>query len=61
MKSNNFLVGTALLCLALAVLASTMIWSDISSPVKIGMYALGFSTGVIAGVLISRKQTKSGV
>lgn len=54
MKSKNFLVGFALLFLALAALISLLIWSDISFPVKTGMYALGFCEGVAVGALLGR-------
>ena len=54
MKSNNALIGMALLFLALATLASTLVWSDVSFSVKLGMYAFGFSSGVAAGTLIVR-------
>jgi hypothetical protein len=54
MKSNNALIGTALLFLILAVASSVSLWSDVSSPVKIGMYAFGFATGVAVGTLIAR-------
>jgi hypothetical protein len=55
MKSNNALIGMALLFLILAVSASITLWSDVSSPVKIGMYAFGFATGVAVGTLIARR------
>jgi len=58
MKSNNMLVGMALLFLALVTLASTMIWNDVSFAVKIGMYAFGFSTGVAAGALIVKRRNQ---
>jgi hypothetical protein len=54
MKSKNLLVGFALLFLALAALVSVLIWSDISFPVKIAMYALGFCEGVAVGALLGR-------
>jgi len=59
MKSNNALIGMALLFLALAALASTLVWSDIAFAVKIGMYASGFSSGVAAGGLIVRRREVS--
>ena len=55
MKSNNVLIGTALLFLLMAVTTSVVIWGNISSPVKIAMYAFGFSTGIVAGTLIARR------
>lgn len=56
MKSNNVLIGMALLFLALTALASTVMWSDVSFTVKIGMYAFGFSSGVAAGAVIIRQK-----
>ena len=58
MKSNNTLIVVSLLCLAMAVLASAMVWGEISSAVKIGMYALGFGTGVATGALIVKRRNQ---
>ena len=55
MKSNNALIGTALLFLIMAVSSSITLWSEVSSPVKIGMYAFGFATGIAVGTLIARR------
>ncbi len=55
MKSNNALIGTALLFLIMAVSSSITLWGEVSSPVKIGMYAFGFGTGVAVGALIARR------
>lgn len=55
MKSNNAVVGIALLFLILAVASSATLWADVSSPVKIGMFALGFGSGIAAGTLIPRR------
>ena len=55
MKSNNALIGMALLFLIMAVSSSVTLWSDVSSPVKIGMYAFGFATGIVVGTLIARR------
>lgn len=56
MKSNNSLVVISLLSLALAVLASAVVWGDVSPAVKIGMYAFGFGTGVAAGAMIVKRR-----
>jgi hypothetical protein len=56
MKSNNVLVITALLMVALTTIVPAIFCSDIPSAIRIGMYALGFGTGVATGVLISRRQ-----
>ena len=58
MKSNNMLVGIALLFLILAVATSVVIWNEVSSPVKIGMFAFGFGSGVAIGVLINRRRNQ---
>jgi len=55
MKSNKSLIATGLLFLAMAVTISTILWSDVTSPVKIAMYAFGFSTGIMVGALIARR------
>ena len=58
MKSNNTLVGISILFLVLATATSTVIWGDVSSPVKIGMYAFGFGSGVAAGALIVKRRNQ---
>jgi hypothetical protein len=55
MKSNNALIVTALLFLVMAVTTSVVLWGDVSSPVKIGMFAFGFSSGIAVGTLIARR------
>ena len=55
MKSNPALAGTALLFLLLGTVSSITLWADISSPVKIGMFAFGFGAGIAAGTLIARR------
>lgn len=56
MKSNSTLVIIALLSLILAVASSAVLWSEVSSSVKIGMFAFGFGSGVAAGSWITRRQ-----
>lgn len=55
MKSNNALIGTALLFLVMATASSVTLWGDVSSPVKIAMFAFGFSSGIAVGTLIARR------
>ena len=55
MKSNNALVGTAILFLILATVSSVVIWSEVGSAVKIGMFAFGFGSGIAVGTLIARR------
>lgn len=59
MKSDKALIGISLLFLLLAVSVSTIIWNDISSPVKIGMFVLGFGGGVSIGSLITTRRGKN--
>jgi len=59
MKSNNRLIGMALLFLVMAVSSSVSLWGDVSAPVKIGMYAFGFATGIAVGTLIARRRQSS--
>lgn len=60
MKSKNTLITTALLFLLLAMASSITLWGQVSSPVKIGMFACGFSAGVAVGVLIARRRNAPG-
>lgn len=55
MISNNALIAIALLFLIMAVGTSVVLWNDISSPVKIGMFAFGFGAGIAAGTLLARR------
>jgi hypothetical protein len=55
MKSNNALIGMGLFFLVIAVSSSITLWADVSSPVKIGMFACGFSAGIAVGTLIARR------
>ena len=59
MNSINVLVVVALLCLALPTLVSGLFWDDFPLAIKIGMYALGFGTGVSVGALIVRRNEQS--
>ena len=56
MKSNGTLVIIALLLLILAVASSAVLWGEVSSAVKIGMFAFGFGSGVGAGAWLVRRQ-----
>jgi hypothetical protein len=55
MKSDRALIGIALLLLALAVLSSAVVWAEVSSAVKIGMFAFGFGPGVAVGTWMDRR------
>jgi len=58
MKSNNALIVLAIMFLAISVSSSVVLWSDISTPAKIAMFAFGFATGIPVGTLISRRSQK---
>ncbi|HET9908332.1 MAG TPA: hypothetical protein VFQ23_16915 [Anaerolineales bacterium] len=60
MKSNNALVSLGLLFLIIAVTSSVTLWGDVSSPVKIAMFACGFSAGIAIGTLIARRRNSAG-
>jgi len=58
MKSPRALVPIALLFLILAVGLSVSVYADISSPVKIALFALGFGCGVaLGGFLVTKRLT----
>jgi len=59
MKSNYAVIGITLLILNLAVASSVTLWADVSSPVKIGMFAFGFGAGIAAGTLIARRSKET--
>ena len=55
MKSNTALIAIALVTLVLAVVASVIVWGEVSSAVKIAMYAFGFGSGVGVGAWMARR------
>jgi hypothetical protein len=59
MKSNNALIVMALVFLIFATASSVVLWADVSSPVKIGMFACGFGAGVMVGTWIARRRSAS--
>jgi hypothetical protein len=50
MKSNRRLIGVAFMFLALAAAFSVVIWQDTSLAAIIGLFALGFGSGMATGV-----------
>jgi len=60
MKSKNTLIVTGVLVLAFTTFASAFVWNDIAFAAKLGMYAFGFSSGVIAGILITMRKEAFG-
>jgi len=59
MKSNTALIVIGLLFLVLAVTSSVTVWGEVSSAVKLGMFAFGFGAGIAAGSLIARRRNSA--
>jgi hypothetical protein len=55
MKSNNYLIILSILFLILAGSFSVVFWGDISLLAKIGLFVLGFGSGVTAGQWFARR------
>jgi hypothetical protein len=57
MKSNNYLIILSILFFVLAGGFSVVFWGDISLTAKIGLFVLGFGSGVTAGQWFARRST----
>ena len=57
MKSNNYLIILSIMFFVFAGVFSVVFWEDISLAVKIGLFALGFGSGVTAGQWFARRST----
>jgi hypothetical protein len=57
MKSNNNLIILSILFLVFAGSFSVLFWGDISLAAKIGLFALGFGSGLTAGQWFARRST----
>jgi hypothetical protein len=55
MKSNNMLIGLSILLFVLAAALSLVFWADVSLAAKIGLFVLGFGSGVKAGQWFARR------
>lgn len=55
MKSKTTFLGLAILWLVIALALSLVIWEHVSLPAKIGLFALGFASGISLGVWLSRR------
>ena len=55
MKSNNNLVSLSILFFVLAVAFSLVFWADVSLVAKVGLFVLGFGSGVTAGQWFARR------
>ena len=57
MKSNNQLIILSIMFFVFAAGFSVVFWGDISSAAKIGLFILGFGSGVTAGQWFARRST----
>jgi hypothetical protein len=57
MKSQNYLIGVSILFFVFAAAFSVLFWGDVSVAAKIGLFALGFGSGVTAGHWFARRRT----
>jgi hypothetical protein len=55
MKSNNYWISLSILFLVFAAAFSVVFWEDVSLAAKIGLFALGFGSGVTAGQWLARR------
>jgi hypothetical protein len=55
MKSSNYLIILSILFFVLAGGFSVVFWGDISLVAKIGLFVLGFGSGVAAGQWFARR------
>jgi hypothetical protein len=55
MKSNNYLIGLSILFFVFAAAFSFILWADVSLAAKIGLFVLGFGSGVTAGIWFVRR------
>ena len=55
MKSNNYLIIMSIVFLVFAGVFSVVFWGDISLVAKIGLFVLGFGSGVTAGHWLARR------
>jgi len=55
MKSNNYLIILSILFFVFASGFSVVFWGDISLVAKIGLFVLGFGSGVTAGQWFAKR------
>jgi hypothetical protein len=55
MKSNNMLIGLSIFLFVLAAALSLVFWADVSLAAKIGLFVLGFGSGVTAGQWFAKR------
>ena len=57
MKSNNSLIILSIMFFVFAGGFSVVFWGDISLVAKIGLFVLGFGSGMTAGQWIARRSS----
>ena len=57
MKSDNNLIILSIMFFVFAAGFSVVFWGDVSLAAKIGLFALGFGSGVTAGQWFTRQST----
>ncbi|UCF27110.1 MAG: hypothetical protein JSW42_10740 [Chloroflexota bacterium] len=57
MKSSNSLIGVSILFFVFAAAFSVLFWGDVSWAAKIGLFVLGFGSGVTAGQWLARRSS----
>jgi hypothetical protein len=55
MKSNNYLIALSILLFVFALAFSVVFWGDVSLAAKVGLFVLGFGSGVTAGQWFARR------
>ena len=55
MKSNTYLIILSIVFLVFAVAFSVVFWADVSLVAKIGLFVLGFGSGVTVGQWFARR------
>ena len=56
MKSNNALIGQSILFFVFAVVFSVLFWADVPLAAKIGLFVLGFVSGMMGGQWFVRRR-----
>ena len=57
MKASNRLIGVAILFFVLAFALSAVVWDEVSLAPMIGLFVLGFGSGVSVGTWRSSRDT----
>jgi predicted Na+-dependent transporter len=55
MKSNNSLIILAIVFFVFAAALSVVMWAEVSWAAKIGLFVLGFGSGVTAGQWLAKR------